>query len=63
MAFPDVFTKRELRGLHLHCFNSGCPWHGIYEELEVSSGSLKGKDRRGAITIISDDFGSTGERQ
>jgi hypothetical protein len=35
-VFPDVFTKRELKGVHLHCANSGCEWHGTYEKLEVS---------------------------
>jgi hypothetical protein len=39
--FPDVFTKRELNGLHLHCTNQGCPWHGTYEALEVSWGGKK----------------------
>ncbi|CAB4034440.1 TNF receptor-associated factor 2-like, partial [Paramuricea clavata] len=33
-VFPDVFTKRELNGLCLHCTNQGCPWHGTYEALE-----------------------------
>ena len=37
-VFPDVFTKRELNGLNLHCTNQDCPWHGTYEALEVSCG-------------------------
>ena len=35
-VFPDVFTKRELNGLHLHCANPGCSWQSTYEKLEVS---------------------------
>ncbi|XP_028415922.1 TNF receptor-associated factor 3-like [Dendronephthya gigantea] len=36
-VFPDVFTKRELRALSLHCANPGCPWDGMYVELEAHS--------------------------
>ncbi|CAB4033740.1 TNF receptor-associated factor 3-like, partial [Paramuricea clavata] len=36
-VFPDVFTKRELNGLCLHCTNQGCHWHGTYEALEGHS--------------------------
>ena len=43
--FPDVFIKRELNGLKLHCTNEGCAWHGTYEELEVSSGYEDEKQR------------------
>ena len=33
-VFPDVFTKRELNGLRLHCANPGCSWESTYETLE-----------------------------
>ena len=36
-VFPDVFTKRELSGLHLHCANSGCSWQSTYDKLEGHS--------------------------
>jgi hypothetical protein len=45
-VFPDVFTKRELNGLCLHCINQGCPWHGTYEALEVSWGGKKERGRK-----------------
>ena len=45
-VFPDVFTKRELNGLCLHCSNQGCAWHGTYEALEVSWGGRKREGER-----------------
>ncbi|CAB4043354.1 TNF receptor-associated factor 3-like, partial [Paramuricea clavata] len=36
-VFPDVFTKRELNGLCLHCTNQDCLWYGTYEALEGHS--------------------------
>jgi hypothetical protein len=34
-AFPDVFTERELYGLHLDCANLECHWSGTYGDKEV----------------------------
>jgi hypothetical protein len=51
-VFPDVFTKRELNGLYLHCTNQGCPWHGTYEAVEVSCG---GKKERGNLVPRASD--------
>ena len=42
-VFRDVFTKRELNALCLHCSNQGCPWHDTYDALEVSWGGKKEK--------------------
>ncbi|CAB4019408.1 TNF receptor-associated factor 2 isoform X1 [Paramuricea clavata] len=36
-VFPDVFTKRELNAIPLHCANPGCSWRGAYEQLEGHS--------------------------
>ena len=32
----DNLKKRELKDVRLHCANTGCSWHGFYEQLEVS---------------------------
>ena len=45
-VFPDVFTNRELNGLHLHCANPGCSWQSTYDQLEVNWG-VRGEKRRG----------------
>ncbi|XP_046855708.1 TNF receptor-associated factor 5-like isoform X2 [Xenia sp. Carnegie-2017] len=36
-VFPDAFTKRELKRIHLHCPSEECKWFGTYEELEGHS--------------------------
>ena len=46
--FSDAFTKRELKGLFLHCTNEGCPWHDSYEAVEVSCG---GRKERGGTNV------------
>ncbi|CAB4016726.1 TNF receptor-associated factor 3-like, partial [Paramuricea clavata] len=33
-VFPDVFTKRELNNLRLHCPNTGCSWICTNEEMQ-----------------------------
>ena len=33
--FPDMFIKREIMVLHLHCPNEGCDWSGTNKDLQV----------------------------